>query len=388
LATTEIHKVPQTILSRCQRFDFRRIALPEIVARLWEMVEEEGLQAEEAALELVARQGTGSLRDSISLLDQLMSEPGEVLTLELAQAILGATTDDSIRDLTYALMSGDTAAGLDIINYALDQGADARQFARQMVEHLRRVMLAQTAGTSLIETQVSAEELEIIAVQADQFPRRALIESLEAFNEAANDLRGGWQPQLPLELALINSVEALVEPQQVVVAQPQQPQPQPQAARPAPPPDTQAAQPVAEPEPSAVEEPEALPAPAADAPTREVLQKQWENLQATLKQRGHFEAAALLRSGSLYGIDGYNVIVQMPSEILAKKLEVDHNRQAIESTLQEMFRMPLKIQFRIGVGAQQRDSDQLDDLLAQDNVVAFAVKDLGGTVTHIDESEE
>lgn len=382
LATTEIHKVPQTILSRCQRFDFRRIALPEIVARLWEMVEGEGLQAEEAALELVARQGTGSLRDSISLLDQLMAEPGEVLTLELAQAILGATTDDSIRDLTYALISGDTAAGLDIINYALDQGADARQFARQMVEHLRRVMLAQTAGISLIETQVSAEELEVIAGQASQFPRRALIEALEAFNEAANDLRGGWQPQLPIELALLKSIEAPVEPQQVVAAQPQT-----QAARPAPP-ETQAVRPVAEPEQTNVEEPETLPEPAPDAPTREALQKQWEKLQATIKQRGHFEAEALLRSGNLYGIDGYNVIVQMPSEILAKKLELDHNRQAIESTLQEIFRMPLKIQFRIGIGAQQHDSDQLDDLLAQDNVVAFAVKDLGGTVTHIDESEE
>ncbi len=385
LATTEIHKVPQTILSRCQRFDFRRIALPEIVARLWQMVEEEGLQAEEAALELVARQGTGSLRDSISLLDQLMGEPGEILTLALAQAILGATTSDSIRDLTYALIGGDTAAGLDIINYALDQGADARQFARQMVEHLRRVMLVQTAGTELIETQVSAEELEVIAQQASQFPRRMLIEALQAFNEAANDLRGGWQPQLPLELALLKTVEALAEPQPVVVAQ----QPQTQVvARPAPP-DTQAAAPVAASEQPVTEEPEIPVQPAADAPTREALQKQWGNILAAIKQSGNFEAEALLRSGDLYGIDGYNVIVQMPSEILAKKLELDHNRLAIESTLQQLFRLPLKIQFRVGVGSQQHDdSDRLDDLLAEDNIVAYAVNDLGGKVTQIDESEE
>jgi DNA polymerase-3 subunit gamma/tau len=385
LATTEIHKVPQTILSRCQRFDFRRIALPEVVNRLWEMVEGEGLQAEEAALELVARQGTGSLRDSISLLDQLMAEPGEVLTLALAQAVLGATTDDSIRDLTYALIGGDTAAGLDIVNYALDQGADARQFARQMVDHLRRVMLVQTAGPSLVESQVSAEELEVIAQQAGQLPRRALIDALQAFNEAANDLRGGWQPQLPLELAFLESVEALVEPQPAAVPQSQpQPQAQAQAARPAPP----DVQPVVEPEQPPVEESSAPAAPAPDAPTMGALQNQWKNLLETIKRNRHYEAEALLGSGSLYGVDGYNVIAQMPSDILVKKLETDHNRQVIESALQEIFRLPLKIQYRVGVGTQQPESDRLDVLLAEDDVVAFAVKDLGGTVTQIDESEE
>src|SRR5262245_5018816 len=130
LATTEVHKVPQTILSRCQRFDFRRISVQEIVTRLADMAQAEGLDVEAPVYDLVARQATGSLRDAISLFDQLIAQPGETLTLDLAQAILGTAGIQAVQDLTTLLADGDTAGALMLINGQLDSGADPRQLAR------------------------------------------------------------------------------------------------------------------------------------------------------------------------------------------------------------------------------------------------------------------
>ncbi|HEC21751.1 MAG TPA: DNA polymerase III subunit gamma/tau, partial [Chloroflexi bacterium] len=363
LATTEIHKVPQTILSRCQRFDFRRIPLHEIVQRLWELVEAEGLQAEEAALELVARQATGSLRDAISLLDQLIGEPGAVLTLEMAQAVLGTVAGEAVQALTAALINGDTATGLDIINQVLDEGADPRQFAHQMVEYLRLVMLVQTGGAALAETIASPEALTIAAEQAEYLPRRVLLRVIKAFNEAASDRGAGWQPQLPLELAFIASVEELyATPEEAsVAAPPQQParQPvQPEQAAPAPPPAAEVEPAEAEPEPPP-EEPAEPPAP--DAPSLEELHSRWRELLRVVHGLD-LTAEALLKSGSIYGIEGYTVVLQMPSDILRDKIEADHTRSSIERGLQQLFQQPLRVRCIVRRSKSGQRSNRVDDL--------------------------
>jgi DNA polymerase-3 subunit gamma/tau len=133
LATTEVHKIPATVLSRCQRHEFRRIPVMEIVAYLKIICKEEKIKADEEALILIARQATGAMRDAISLLDQLAST-GETINLELTQQVLGTATNQMVIDLYSALQQKDTAAGLATIHQALDGGSDPRQFARQMVE--------------------------------------------------------------------------------------------------------------------------------------------------------------------------------------------------------------------------------------------------------------
>ncbi len=400
LATTEIHKVPQTILSRCQRFDFRRIPLSLIVERLREMVDAEGLQAEDAALELIARQATGSLRDAISLLDQLGAQPGEALTVEVAQAILGAVANEAVQALTDALIAGDTAAGFDLINQVMDEGGDARQFARQMVEYLRAAMLIQAGGMEVAGTLGSPEALAVAGEQATQIPRRALIKALEAFNEAASDSQGGWQPQLPIELAFLESVETLYAPQQEPAppaaarpAPPVQPAPAPEPVRPPSTPDG----PEPAPEPSAQEEPEpapkpppqdesepALEPPAPDAPTLEQLHAHWGEVQKVARGLD-LAVEALLNSGRLYGIEGYTVILQMPSDLLCNKIETDQNRELIERALHQVFQQPLKVRCRAQAGKGGKLSDKVEDLLAQDSVVAHAVNELGGRVKRIED---
>src|SRR3990170_3147062 len=133
LATTEMHKIPATVLSRCQRHEFRRLPLDEMVAQLEMIAKKEDIKAERGALELIARQATGSLRDAESLLDQLASTGGGV-KLDWAQEVLGTSTSLAVLDLVDALVARDAAAGLDLIHQTLDAGSDPRQFARQVVD--------------------------------------------------------------------------------------------------------------------------------------------------------------------------------------------------------------------------------------------------------------
>ena len=130
LATTEEHKVPLTIKSRCQQFNLRLLSVAEISGRLQWLAEKESLTIEPGALDLIARQGAGSLRDAESLLDQLAVAPGDVITLERAQLILGTAANASVVALTDAWINADGAQGLSAIHDALASGADARQFCR------------------------------------------------------------------------------------------------------------------------------------------------------------------------------------------------------------------------------------------------------------------
>ena len=149
LATTEIDKVPATIKSRCLQFEFRRVSLMELVQRLAFIAEKEALSIEPAALELIARQGTGSVRDSISLLDQIVADPEEAVTLDMTRALLGTAHSLQVAELVEALVEEDVPRGIHLINLAIDGGSDPRQFGQQIVTYLRNVMLAQTASADL-----------------------------------------------------------------------------------------------------------------------------------------------------------------------------------------------------------------------------------------------
>jgi DNA polymerase-3 subunit gamma/tau len=233
LATTEEHKVPLTIKSRCQQFNFRLLTTQEIIGRLNWLTEQEDLSVEKEALLMIARHGNGSLRDAESLLDQLVTVPGDTITLKRAQMVLGTASNAAINSLTNAVLAGDGAAGLEIIHQALGSGTDARQFAHQMVDNLRLLLLLQTAGGTL-DLDITAEQQAELAQQSQYADRRALIEAVKRFNEAATTQSGSWQPQLPLELAFIEllpEVTGAAKPAAPPVTQVKQ-QPVPAAAPP------------------------------------------------------------------------------------------------------------------------------------------------------------
>ena len=204
LATTEIHKIPATVLSRCQRHEFRRVPVDDIVGQLKKIAESERLNAEPEALTLIARQSAGGMRDAISLLDQ-MASTGKEITLDLTQNVLGTATSQTVIGLVSAVLEHDPAAGMETIHSALDAGSDPRLLARQLVDYLRALLLIQMGNGSQVD--LASETREQAEKHARSFAPVDVLHMIKSFNAAATDLRGGWQPALPLEMALSEVME-------------------------------------------------------------------------------------------------------------------------------------------------------------------------------------
>lgn len=213
LATTEPERIPATITSRCQRFEFKRIKLHDVADRLAYIIAQEGFTAEPAALEYIARQGGGSMRDAISLLDQLTAYSSEEITLDLVRTVLGAVASQSVTELVEALIQRDMAAGLNVINRVVGDGLDPRQFAREIVEYMRAVMLAKLGDAPTL-LNLPDETLSIVKAQAAQADTSLIVRATTLFNEALFDLKSSLLavPQLPLELAFVEAVAPTATP--------------------------------------------------------------------------------------------------------------------------------------------------------------------------------
>jgi len=324
LATTEIDKVPATIKSRCLQFEFRRLSVREMTDRLQMIAESEGLDIERAALELIARQGTGSARDSISLLDQIVADPGETITLELARRILGTASLGAVKELAQAIVEQDAGHGLQIINEAVDNGADPRQFGQQVVEHLRSIMLAQTAGADLLE--VSQDERALYDAQAGQISRGALLKAVRLFNEAVNNYRGGWQPQLVLELAMIESTRTIGdEPVERSSA------PRPAAsAKSEPPPEFEPP-----PEASAPGTPPVVPLTA--------VRDQWTEILNALYRYSKTGPDVLKQFFHPHRVDGNIVFLATANQMQFRKLQESERIGAVQRAFGDVFRVKLVV---------------------------------------------
>jgi DNA polymerase-3 subunit gamma/tau len=230
LATTEIHKVPATILSRCQRYTFNRHNVTDTVVHLREIAVQEGITLEDGAAEAIARAATGSMRDALSIFDQLMSYGGGTITLQQIQGLLGVTAAQEITALSEAFLRADVGAALAVVARVAAQGADIRQFSRDIVNHLRLVMLvkADPQGTEL---DVAESEAESIRSQAQRVQMSALVAWLRRLSELDFELRTSPYGQLPLELAV---VEAIAAPQPAATAPAPAPARMPSPVAPAP----------------------------------------------------------------------------------------------------------------------------------------------------------
>ncbi|MDY0020257.1 MAG: DNA polymerase III subunit gamma/tau, partial [Anaerolineae bacterium] len=216
LATTEVHKIPATVVSRCQRFEFRRIPLEMLIQRLRQICDTEGIQAEAEALDLIARAATGSMRDAISLLDQMASDKS--VTADYVRLMLGAERREVVQSLAQVWLDRDLNVGLQLLNRAVDGGADPRQLARQISDFLRGLLLMRL-GAGETWTDPTTEERPRFDEMAQRADPDHLVKAIRLFSEAASERRIGWQPQLPLELAL---VEATLDARPSTAPQPTQ----------------------------------------------------------------------------------------------------------------------------------------------------------------------
>ena len=339
LATTEEHKVPLTIKSRCQQFNFRLLTNQEIIGRINSLVEKEDLTIEQEAVAMIAHHGSGSLRDAESLLDQLIVAPGDIITLERAQQVLGTASSDAVTALTDAWIDGDGSLGLSIIHDSLASGADARQFSRQMVRYLRLLILVKTAGGDLV-IDAPKETQQILANQAQRIERRQIIEAVKKFNTAANISIRSWQPHLPLEMAFIellpeNGRGKRHEPKTTVISQPPV-SPEPSAVKRAAVSEKEAEVPVEEPEeiiaPVIEEEPVVEVSVDLDeiresGLSLEMVVSQWPNLREVVSKQDR-SLPALLASCKPLATEGNKIYIGFDFPILKDKF--DRKEQAKE----------------------------------------------------------
>lgn len=210
LATTETHKMPQTIISRCQRFDFHKLALDKIVERLKFIAKQEQIKIDQPALELIALNGDGAARDAESLFGQVMAMEDKNITLEEVRTILGITDNSAVIKMADFLIKKDARGAILFINQLVEEGYDLAQFAKSFINYLRKMMILNSGGgqpiaqqlRQLVAPELTEEQFKTILEQGQKFSAGEIIKIMKIFIQAENEIKSAVLPQLPLELAV------------------------------------------------------------------------------------------------------------------------------------------------------------------------------------------
>ena len=385
LATTEPHGLPATIVSRCQRFDFRRIAPNDVVDRLVEIASSEVVNVSPEVLRTIARSAGGSLRDATNLLDQLITAFGANVSIEQVRELLGIGGEDRAVALVKHLLTGNTTAALELINTVAAEGQDLRPLHRMTVDFLRAALLMKSGVNDALELpKESAAEIAFATANASM---DHLLRALRMFGQIT--LKYDQPSPLLLELATVelglDPAPTPVAAAPVAQAAPSQQAnaPQAQPSRPAPTtnvsprPRPQQAPPP-RPQPRAAE-----PAPAIDPsmPAEERLVAQWPSILRALSRvpRRRFDVAALLRSSVKREIDGNELVVQFThtsnSERLQDELDDARCRNEVEKVLSDALGEGFTL--RIKTGDERKTSNLNAD---EPGHLVRAAMSLGGQV--------
>ena len=225
LATTEVHMIPITILSRCQRYDFRRITIDTIAARLQDLMNREGISAEERALRYVAKAADGSMRDALSLLDQCIAfYLGEELTYDKVLQVLGAVDNEIFSHLLRTVLNHDVTGAIAQLEEMVTLGRDLNQFVVDFTWYLRNLMLVKSDTNMEDVLEVTSEQMALLKEEAAMASDDTLIRYIRIFSELSNQIRQSSQKRVLIEIALIKlckpqmeeNYQALVERMDVV----------------------------------------------------------------------------------------------------------------------------------------------------------------------------
>ncbi len=352
LATTEPDRVPETVRSRCQRHDFRRIPTAEIVEHLAAILRSESQQATPEALVAIARRATGSMRDAVSLLDQLLSYGDEVLSLNRVEDVLGLVNAQTIGQLVDLLAAHDGAAGLALISQLVAEGVELGQLTDQIVAYLRAVLFVRVTR-SIGQLDLPEDVGAAIARQAEAFPPATLLAAIREFTEARAALRDQVPgvPQLPLEMAFLRVVlpragQAVVE---APVARPAATETVPPgslppvvAAVPASPLAATSA-PSAAPRPVATPSAESPAPPPADASLLQAVQANWDRFVGLAGKRCGVKVQAALRSVRGADVSGQAIVLQFSHAFARDLVGQVENRSQVEQVWQEILERKVQV---------------------------------------------
>jgi DNA polymerase III subunit gamma/tau len=207
LATTEAHKVPATIVDRCHRFDFQRPSLEQIAGVLRKVAAEEQIELPDPAIGMLARSATGSFRDALGTLEQLVTYGGKEVKLEDVLDILGVADAELVLETTDALADRDPRAALLAVQRLSDSGRDFTQFMRDLSAHLRHLFVVQTLGEVPDSFSVTAEHTDRLASQAERFSQGEILRAIDFLAAAIAAVKDGSEPRIQLEMALLKATQ-------------------------------------------------------------------------------------------------------------------------------------------------------------------------------------
>jgi DNA polymerase-3 subunit gamma/tau len=354
LATTEPDRVPETVRSRCQRFDFRRIPTSEIVEHLAEILQNEGGRAAPEALVAIARRATGSMRDAVSLLDQLLSYGDEVLGLARVESVLGLVNLQTIGRLVDAMASNDAAIGLMLINRLMADGVELGQLVDQIVAYLRSVLFVRVAQSPEL-LDLPQDVIEMIVRQAAALTPAALLAALREFTDARAALRDQVPgvPQLPVEMAFLRAALRPDVPSTATAPA--------SAARPAiadrPLPETPPTIPASQPSPGTPVPAAPLGGPEqpaqgkmpqvsvslADAELLQAAQANWDRFLALAGKRCGMKVQAALRSVRQIDATGQTIMLQFSHAFARDLVNEGGNRSQVEMLWDELLEHKVQV---------------------------------------------
>jgi DNA polymerase-3 subunit gamma/tau len=381
LATTEPHRMPATIVGRCQRFDFRRHSIEGLSELLEKIAAAEGVQLEPTAAFAIARQAEGSARDAVSLFDQASVIGGQTVDETVVRSLLGVPQGEMRLEIADVVAVGDLRGAFEAVDRLVQAGHDLRNVTGDLLSHFRNLLLVQTAPDQEDLVDVSADAYTALRAQADKFTPAELSRVLDLLLAAQNDMRWTTSPRLTLELALVRACSPETDPtpagvigrierlERLANVAPGAEIPAAETARddvaapkraekPDQPPETIA---VVEDQPAQVidiaDDGAQLPVPqAADATTVDVamLRRSWGSVIQHLGQKKQAVLRALMESATPTAFDGTTLEVAFPPTFKNTVKQVETREGAFQQVLQELFGISPEISC---VVRESRDGD-------------------------------
>ena len=211
LATTEPHKIPATILSRCQRFDFKRVTVKDISSRMRYICKKEGIEADEKALNLIARNSQGALRDALSILDQCISFEGNKISYNDVIELLGSVNIEQLFDLAESIIKEDTRKSLQILNDFIIWGKDVRNLVNDLIDHFRNLMVCKISNDLDEIISLPEETIDLLKQQAETIDTNNLIRILNILSEAQDGMKISSNPRVLMEVTMMKIAQPMFD---------------------------------------------------------------------------------------------------------------------------------------------------------------------------------
>jgi DNA polymerase III subunit gamma/tau len=357
LATTEAHKVPATIVDRCHRFDFQRPSLEQIAGVLRRVAAEDGIELPDPAVGMLARSATGSFRDALGTLEQLVTYGGKQVKLEDVLDILGVADAELVLDAAEALAGRDPRAALLTVQKLSDSGRDFTQFMRDLSAHLRHLFVVQTLGEVPDSFSVTAEHTDRLAQQAERLSQGEILRAIDFLAAAIAAVKDGSEPRIQLEMALLKatqpqadlSLQALMfRIEQLEAGLGQASDEAPQTSTPAPSP-AMPSSPRGGRGPSAavaVEVEEEVAPQAVGSIELEQIQTVWPAVAEAVCEENQMIGAALAAARPV-ALEASRLTVAFPTDASFVKKKAEANRDLVERALRGLTGQSLSVAYEL-----------------------------------------